>query len=131
MEAVLTSFDQRFQAVEHALVSSQSIQNAIQSGFANTNFRITVPTTTAPAPSAPPVQPPRLSAPRMTLQPFSGRQNENVQAWISLAEEALTASQVPKDLWTYVVVQSLRDGAATWYIAKKRENTIRPYRGRT
>jgi invasion protein IalB len=82
MEAVLTSFDQRFQAVEHALVSSQSIQNAIQSGFANANFRITVPTTTAPAPSAPPVQPPRLSAPRMTLQPFSGRQNENVQAWI-------------------------------------------------
>jgi hypothetical protein len=58
----------------------------------------------------------------MTLQPFSGKQNENVQAWISLAEEALTASQVPKDLWTYVVVQSLWDGAATWYIAKKREN---------
>lgn len=34
----------------------------------------------------------------MTLQPFSGKPNENVQAWISLAEEALTTSQVPMDL---------------------------------
>ncbi|KAN0139598.1 hypothetical protein V8E53_002627 [Lactarius tabidus] len=122
MEAVLTSFDQCFQALEHTVVSSQSIQSAIQNGFASTNFRIHVPTTAALAPSAPSIQPPHLSAPRMTLQPFSGRQNENVQAWISLAEEALTASQVLKDLWTYVVVQSLREAAATWYIARKREN---------
>jgi hypothetical protein len=122
MEAVLTSFDQRFQALEHTVVSSQSIQSAIQNSFASTNFRINVPTAAAPAPSASSIQPPRLSAPRMTLQPFSGRQNENVQAWISLAEEALTTSQVPKDLWTYVVVQSLREAATTWYIAKKRKN---------
>ena len=120
MEAIFTSFDQCFQALEHTLVSSQSIQNAIQSGFASTNFCITTPAAPVTVPSAPSVQ--RLSAPHMTLQPFSGKPNENVQAWISLAEEALTASQVPMDLWTYVVVQSLREGAATWYIAKKQEN---------
>jgi hypothetical protein len=107
MEAVLTSFDQHFQALEHTVVSSQSIQSAIQNGFASTNFCINVPTAAAPAPLALSIQPPHLSAPCMTLQPFSGRQNENVQAWISLAEEALTTSQVLKDLWTYVVVQSL------------------------
>jgi hypothetical protein len=122
MEAVFTSFDQCSQAMEHTIVSSQSIQSAIQNGFASANFRINVPTAAVPAPSAPPVQPPHLSTPRMTLQTFSGKQDENVQAWISLAEEALTASQVPKDLWTYVVVQSLRDGAATWYIVKKHKN---------
>jgi hypothetical protein len=122
MEVVLTSFDQHFQALEHTIVSLQSIQNAIQTGFVSANFCINVPTATAPVPSASSIQPLCLSALCVTLQPFSGKQNENIQAWISLAEEALTASQVPKDLWTYVVVQSLQDTAATWYIAKKHEN---------
>ena len=122
MEAILTSFDQCFQALEHTIVSSQSIQNAIQSGFANTNFHITAPAASATVPLAPPAPQLCLSAPCMTLQTFSGKPNENVQAWISLAEEALTVSQVPMDLWTYVVVQSLQDGAVTWYIAKKHEN---------
>jgi hypothetical protein len=87
MEVVLTSFNQCFQALEHTIVSSQSIQSAIQNGFASVNFYINVPMAAAPAPSALSVQPLHLSAPHMMLQPFSGIQNENVQAWISLVEK--------------------------------------------
>lgn len=68
MEAIFTSFDQHFQAMEHTLVSLQSIQSAIQNGFASANFRINVPTTTVPvAPLAPSAPPPCLSVPHMTL----------------------------------------------------------------
>jgi hypothetical protein len=58
----------------------------------------------------------------MTLQPFAGKQNENVQAWIGLAEDTLTASQVHQDNWTYMVAQSLCEPALTWYYAQKQSN---------
>ena len=74
---------------------------------------------------APLTHPVWLSAPQMTLQPFSGKPNGNVKVWLVLAKEALTGSDVPKDHWTYVVVQALRDVASTWYIAKQQENQNR------
>jgi hypothetical protein len=43
MEVVLTSFDQHFQALEHTIVSSQSIQSAIQNSFASTIFVLMYP----------------------------------------------------------------------------------------
>jgi hypothetical protein len=55
----------------------------------------------------------------MALQPFAGKTNENVQAWIGMAEDALTASQVPRDNWTFMVAHSLRKPALTWYYAQK------------
>ena len=122
MEAIFDRFDQRFAIIEGAIITAQGIQNAIHDGFASANFNINVPPTTVPQSQPNTVAPARLSAPRMTLQPFSGKGDENVQAWITLAEEALTASQVPRDHWTYVVVQSLRGAASTWYLAKRKEN---------
>src|ERR1700761_5230323 len=122
MEAIFDRFDQRFAIIEGAIITAQGIQNAIHDGFASANFNINVPPTTVPQSQPTTVAPARLSAPRMTLQPFSGKGDENVQAWITLAEEALTASQVPRDHWTYVVVQSLRGAASTWYLAKRKEN---------
>ena len=121
MEAIFNSFDQHFTLLESATLSAQVIQDAIQAGFANANFNVTVQ---APIPPQHTQQSSHsvLSAPRMTLQLFHGKRTDNVQGWISLAKEALTASQVPPDHWTYVVVQSLRDLAATWYLAKKKEN---------
>jgi hypothetical protein len=130
MEMIFDQFDQCFAAIENAIMMTQGIQNSIQQGLAGANFHIAVPSmpppppasAPAPAPAAPTIHPARLSAPRMTLQPFYGKPNENIQAWLILAEEALTASDVPKDHWTYVVVQSLRGAASTWYIAKQQEN---------
>ena len=121
MEAIFNSFNQRFALLESATLSAQVVQDTIQAGFTNANFNVTVQ---APIPPQHTQQSSRLvlSAPRMTLQPFHGKQTDNVQGWISLAKEALTASQVPPDHWTYVVVQSLHDSAATWYLVKKKEN---------
>jgi hypothetical protein len=123
MEAIITDFEQRFHAVEQAAVASaQGIQTAIQAGFENANFNIAVPPAPAPAAPAAPVAPPvRLGAPRMTLHTFSGKTNENVSAWISMAEEALTATQIPRDLWTQVVAHALQGAAQTWYVSLKRE----------
>jgi hypothetical protein len=108
MDVIFGSFEHCVQALEHTLVTSQSIQTAIQSGFANANFQVNVPTTASVPTSLPPATTmTHLSAPHMTLQSFYGKQNENVQGWIGLAKEALTLTKVPRDLWTSVVVQHL------------------------
>lgn len=130
IELIFEQFDQRIATLENAVISTQGIQNSIQQGLANASFHVAIPTPPVPAPALPPTvapstHPVRLSAPQMTLQPFSGKPNENVKAWLVLAEEALTGSDVPKDHWTYVVVQALRDAASTWYIAKRQENQNR------
>ena len=89
MQSIFHGFNQQFQAIENAITTRQSIQNVIQAGFASAHFQITVPQT------APPPAPVGHPTPLwMTLQPFFGKPNENVQAWIGLAEDALTASQV-------------------------------------
>ena len=130
MEAIFENFNQCFAFLENATLSTQAIQDANQADFANANFNVTVQFPTNPQHTT---QSSRsvLSAPHKTLQPFHGKQTDNVQGWISLAEEALTTSQVPVDHWTYVVVQSLRDSAATWYLAKKKENQNRIVKGFT
>jgi hypothetical protein len=117
MQSIFHGFEQRFIAMENNVVPSQGIENAIQSGFAHSNFHINV-SLAAPLPTVTSCPDP----PRMTLQPFAGKKNENVQAWIGLAEDMLTASQVHWDNWTYMVAQSLREPALTWYYAQKQAN---------
>ena len=43
MHSLFNGYDQQFRAIEHHIVTSQSVKRAIQSGFANTNFQINVP----------------------------------------------------------------------------------------
>jgi hypothetical protein len=116
MCTVFHGFEQQIRAVEHRVDTSQGIGSAIQAGFSNANFHINIPSTVPPLASAAVT---RLTPPRMALQPFAGKTNENVQVWIGMAEDALTASQVPRDNWTFMVAQSLREPALTWYYAQK------------
>jgi hypothetical protein len=116
MHTVFHGFEQQIRAVEHHVDTSQGIGSAIQARFSNANFHINIPSTAPPLTSATVT---RLTLPRMALQPFAGKTNENVQVWIGMAEDALTASQVPRDNWTFMVAQSLREPALTWYYAQK------------
>lgn len=116
MQSIFGGFEQQLRAVQHSVNTSQGIAGAIQTGFANIN----VPQTAAPPPAAAPIT--RLPPPRIVLQPFTGKTNENVQAWVGMAEDALTASQVPRDHWTFMVAQALREPALTWYYAQKQAN---------
>ena len=124
MESIITNLDHRFQVLEQVtMLNAQGINTTIQNGLANANFRLNLPTPATPAPSSTPATPPVwLGAPHMNLQPFSGKQNENVLAWISLVKEGLSATQMPKKSWTAIVAQSLQGAALVWYTAKKREN---------
>ena len=123
MQSIFHEHEQRFIAMESSIATSQGIENAIQGGFANANFNITVPPMAAPIAAAPPpTVPSRLMPPRMMLQPFAGKQTENVQAWIGMAEDAFIASHVHPDERTYMVAQSLRNPALTWYFGQKIAN---------
>ena len=121
MESIITNLDHRFQVLEQVtMLNAQGINTTIQNGLANANFRLNLPTPATPAPSSTPATPPVwLGAPHMNLQPFSGKQNENVLAWISLVKEGLSATQMPKKSWTAIVAQSLQGAALVWYTAKK------------
>ena len=72
MEAIFGSFNQRVAFLENTTLSAQAIQDAIQAGFANANFNITLQSP-APPPHTSQVSRSVLSAPRMTLQPFHGK----------------------------------------------------------
>ncbi len=106
MRSIFHGFEQRFRAVESNMITSQSFQNAIATGFTNTHLTITAPMTVPPLSSAS-----RANPPRTTIQPFSGRANENVTAWISLVEDAFDTGQVPKDQWTRYAAQYFRVAA--------------------
>ena len=123
MRSIFHGFEQRFRAVESNMITSQSFQNAIATGFTNTHLTITAPTTVPPLSSAS-----RANPPRTTVQPFSGRANENVTAWISLVEDTFDAGQVPKDQWTRYAAQYFREAALSWYHGQKKGNQDRaPY----
>ena len=71
MEAIFGSFNQRVAFLENTTLSAQAIQDAIQAGFANANFNVTLQSPAPPHTSQ--VSRSVLSAPRMTLQPFHGK----------------------------------------------------------
>lgn len=61
----------------------------------------------------------------MTLLPFAGKQNDNVQNWIGLAEDTFTASHVNLDNWAYMIAQAFHKPALTWYYSQKQANNNR------
>ena len=123
MRSIFHGFEQWFRAMESNMITSQSFQNTIATGFTNTHLTITAPTTVPPLSSAS-----RANPPRTTVQPFSGRVNENVTAWISLVEDAFDAGQVLKDQWTCYAAQYFREAALSWYHGQKKGNQDRaPY----
>jgi hypothetical protein len=121
MQTIFHGFEQQFIAVDQHISLTQGIEHAIQTGFANTKLSVNIN-----QPAQPPPAPPSLLTPlRMTLQPFSGKANENVQSWLGMIEDVLTASRVPRENWTYLAAQVLREPALTWYFARKRANQNR------
>ena len=96
IQAVLSNLDQRISAVESSIVTPQHLQNNIHSALSNTHFTVNASW------EAPPTQiPARLDPPEITLSPLSGSQN--IRLWISMTEDSMLASQVPRDNWTYYV----------------------------
>ena len=117
IQTVLNNLDQRISAVESSIVTSQQLQKIIQSVFSNAHFTINASAGT------PPTQIPAcVNPPEITLSPFFGKASENIRIWISITEDSLCASQVPRDNWTYYVSPMLRGAALLWYHAKKMAN---------
>ena len=77
----------------------------------------------------PPGSASRTNPPRTIIQPFCGKSNENVTAWISLAEDAFDTGQVQKNQWMGYAAQSFRNAALSWYHGKKmaNNNTVPPW----
>ena len=124
LHSVLSSFDQRMgsldqrvSSVEQDVVTAQQMRGFVQTAFSNTQFVVNPSTGThSTTPSA------RMNPPKITLQPFSGRANENVRGWLSTIEDSLHESLVPRDNWTYYVAPMLQDSAQHWYHARKAAN---------
>ena len=107
---MLQNLHQRMTVVEERTATAQALlQTALTAAQANA---------TPPAP--PP--PMRLSLLKITLQTYSGRCNENLQAWLGMAEDCLQDSNYPRDRWTVAVAPMFKDAALTWYYATKTEN---------
>ena len=124
IQSVFGDFEQHFQAVDLQVSLLQGVEGAIQNGFANSTFNIN-PTINVPPPTHTGTSVSLLSPPRMNIQPFSGKPSENIQSWLSMTEEVLTASRLSRDNWTYMATQALREPALTWYLAQKRANQNR------
>ncbi|KAK7019389.1 hypothetical protein VNI00_018102 [Paramarasmius palmivorus] len=100
--------------VQQENISAERLSSAFRDAVSN--ITLTLPTGSSS----------RSSSLRVDLPQFRGTFNENVQAWISIVQDQLLASQVPKDNWGAAVSGLLREGAQTWYLAKKQERGDRP-----
>ncbi|KAH9012046.1 hypothetical protein EDB84DRAFT_1436598 [Lactarius hengduanensis] len=74
------------------------------------------------APAAAPVSPARTGPPRLSLQPYAGKGDENLQAWLNTAEDALRDMSHPRDRWTVAIAPYFREQALVWYQATRVEN---------
>ena len=91
MQAIHHDHEQWFMAMESTIATSQGIEEAIRNGFRNVSVHITIPQPPAAPPSSGTSCPTPL---QMTLQPFAGKTNDNVQAWLGMAEDTFTGSHV-------------------------------------
>ncbi|KAH9172284.1 hypothetical protein EDB89DRAFT_2069941 [Lactarius sanguifluus] len=89
MRVIFHGFEQRFQAVESTVVTSQQFQRSIETAFTHTNLTIAAPPTQQRSSS------PKDNFTKLVVQPFSGKTSDNVAAWIALAEDALDTGKVP------------------------------------
>src|SRR6266702_8145291 len=95
MRAIFHGFKQWFQAMENNYLTTQNFQNAITTAFTHTHLMINAPMAAPPPSSASHTNPPRT-----IIQPVCGKSNENITAWISLAEDVFVTGQVQKNQWT-------------------------------
>ncbi|KAK7434690.1 hypothetical protein VKT23_020054 [Stygiomarasmius scandens] len=68
----------------------------------------------------------RPSTLRVDLPYFRGNYSESIRAWISIVQDHLIATKVPKENWGVAVSGLFRDSAQTWYLAKKQERNDEP-----
>jgi hypothetical protein len=116
LQTVLTDLDQRLRVVESRV--TQQLQTSLYSAISNAYFTVNVTACAHPS------QIPALDSPppEITLSSFSGKANENIHVWISIMEDSLCATQVPRENWSCYAAFMLRDTAALWYYAKKMAN---------
>lgn len=109
-QALLNNLDQRLCAVESRV--TQQLQTNICSAISNAHFTVNVKASAHPA----------LDPPEITLSSFSGKTSENIRVWISITEDTLCATQVPREHWSLYAASMFRGTAAHWYYAKKMAN---------
>ncbi|KAJ3991029.1 hypothetical protein F5050DRAFT_1795281 [Lentinula boryana] len=117
---IFTSIAQRLSTNEQQVANLQNTRVATQQlseSFREALSHITIPHA-APNPSVASARAPL----RTELPLFKGRPEENVSAFISIAQDLLTATHISPNDWAVIVSGCFRDAALTWYLAKKQEN---------
>jgi hypothetical protein len=114
LQAVLINLDQRLRVAESRV--TRQLQASLYSALSNAHFTVNVTACAHPA------QIPALDPPEITLSSFSGKASENIRVWISIMEDSLCVTQVPRENWSCYAAAMLRDTAAHWYYAKKMAN---------
>lgn len=92
----------------------QQLQTSIRSAISNVHFTVNATGHAHPARA--------LDPPEITLPSFSGEASESIRIWISIIEDTLCVTQVPREIWSCYAGSMLRGTAANWYYAKKMAN---------